>query len=93
MINLLSLLRGLFKSIPVGNPISEIYQNLLQMRANSSGTAPVAELPHSWLSIGAQLLGLAVIAYSMFTHNGTVNNLIHSVTSGSPLDSLISVTH
>lgn len=86
---LLILLRGLFKSIPVGNPVSEIWQNLVQMKENSSGTAAVKPLPHKWLSIAAQLVGLGVIAYSMFTHNGTVNQIIKTVTAGTPLDSLI----
>lgn len=74
---LLAVVRGIFKSLPIGNTINEISQNLKQSEVvlNTEGE-PTIKSPHDWLSIGTQLLVIGLIIYSFFNKTITLENLM-----------------
>lgn len=71
--NLIALLRGLFKSIPVGNPVTEIVANIKAKQANQP-------LPHSWISITAQIVGTGLILYSVLFASGLATTINQAAT-------------
>lgn len=71
-------LRGLLKSLPLGNVADEIIQNTkanIESEILENGTQSVKQ-PHDWISITVQFIGIAAIIYAFLSKQITIDQFI-----------------
>lgn len=73
-----AVLRGALKSLPFGNVVDEVIQNTksnIESEILENGL-PSKEIPHNWISITIQFIGIAAIIYAFLNKQITIEQLI-----------------
>ena len=73
--------RGIIKSVPFGNTITSVVDNIKHERETKDQVDP-GSIPHSWISITMQVLGILAIAYAFITKMVTLEDLLKLVGLG-----------
>ena len=68
--------RGLLKSAPGVGAVIEAVKNIRTSIKNANSVDKPEKLPHNWVSILAQLIGLTAIAVAYFKGALTLENLL-----------------
>lgn len=69
-------IRGTIKSLPVGNLIYEIVDNIKHYKDPDKAKNPA---PHSAISLAAQIVFLCLIIYAFATHQLTIDQVLNYV--------------
>lgn len=75
-----AILRGILKSVPIGNTIVETVENFkakTNAEIESGGEVGKVEKPHNWISILTQLTVIGVIVWAFVTKQITIEQLIN----------------
>lgn len=73
---LIPALRGVVKSLPMGNAITEVVQNV-QDANNKDAPILSKDLQHNYYSIITQILCVGAIIYAFYTHAITIDQLLN----------------
>lgn len=75
-----AILRGILKSVPIGNTIVETVENFKAKPVIDAATNEIVEKiekPHNWVSILTQLTVIGVIVWAFVTKQITIEQLIN----------------
>lgn len=75
-----SLVRGVIKSLPFGNVVYEVGENISTEIKNKNGESEIKNVmdkkPHNWFSISVQLLCLGAIVYAFISKQITIDQVL-----------------
>ena len=73
---IISILRGtVIRSVPGGNAIIDAVENEIVRRNNKKGGTDQKELPHSWHTIVAEIVGVGLVIYAFYNKLITIDQL------------------
>lgn len=75
------IVRGVVKSLPGGNLLYEVGENVVGNVVNeiakSKEIKPRDIKPHNWVSMAVQFICISLILYAFFTHQITIKDVLH----------------
>ncbi len=69
-----AIFRGILKSLPFGNVVTEVVQNI--QNKDALVTEEIPATGHNWVSITTQAVIVSIIVYAFYTKQITIDQVI-----------------